>query len=57
MFLGTMAYVNAGMQLSRIDSLSSILSPQLLLSFALLGVLPLASKKMVNFIVTMRKQA
>src|SRR3990170_103289 len=40
MLAGTLVYVNAGTQLARIDSLSDIFSPGLLLSFALLGVFP-----------------
>ena len=45
MLAGTMVYVNAGTQLARIDSLSGILSPAVLLSFALLGVFPLVAKR------------
>ena len=45
MFAGTLVYVNAGTQLAKIDSLSGILSPGLLGSFALLGVFPLIAKK------------
>lgn len=41
MLAGTVAYVNAGTQLARIDSLGGILSPALLGSFVLLGLLPL----------------
>jgi uncharacterized membrane protein YdjX (TVP38/TMEM64 family) len=48
MLPGTIVYVNAGMQLATIDSVSAILSPRLLLSFALLGLLPLVSKKLLN---------
>jgi pyruvate/2-oxoglutarate dehydrogenase complex dihydrolipoamide dehydrogenase (E3) component/uncharacterized membrane protein YdjX (TVP38/TMEM64 family) len=40
MLAGTLAFVNAGTQLGRIDSVSGILSPALWGSFALLGVLP-----------------
>lgn len=50
MLLGTLAYVNAGTQLGKIDSLKGILSPGLLLSFALLGVFPLIAKKIVGTI-------
>ena len=45
MFAGTVAYVNAGTEIAKIDSLRSILSPGLLASFAALGLLPLAFKK------------
>jgi uncharacterized membrane protein YdjX (TVP38/TMEM64 family) len=45
MLAGTFVYVNAGTQLVRVESLSGILSPPLLLSFALLGVFPLLARK------------
>jgi uncharacterized membrane protein YdjX (TVP38/TMEM64 family) len=48
MLLGTAVYVNAGKELAKIDSLSGILSPGLLLSFALLGLFPLIAKKAVT---------
>ena len=44
---GTMVYVNAGRELGRLESLSGILSPSMLLAFALLGLFPLAVKKVV----------
>ncbi len=47
MLLGTVAFVNAGTQLASIDSLHGILSPALLGSFVLLGLLPLAAKKII----------
>jgi len=50
MLAGTLVYVNAGTQLAKIDSLSGILSPGLLLSFVLLGVFPLIAKKILAFI-------
>jgi uncharacterized membrane protein YdjX (TVP38/TMEM64 family) len=42
---GTMVYVNAGKELGNLTSLSGILSPGLLLAFALLGLFPLLVKK------------
>ena len=48
MLPGTMAYVNAGTQLSKIDSPKGILSPQVLLSFAVLGIFPLFAKKIAD---------
>jgi len=48
MLAGTVVYVNAGTQLARIDSAAGILSPGLLISFALLGLFPLAAKKIVD---------
>jgi pyruvate/2-oxoglutarate dehydrogenase complex dihydrolipoamide dehydrogenase (E3) component/uncharacterized membrane protein YdjX (TVP38/TMEM64 family) len=50
MFLGTFVYINAGTQLAQIDSLSNILSVNLILSFALLGLFPLIAKAIVNMI-------
>ena len=49
MFAGTVVYVNAGTQIAKIDSLQSIASPALLGSFVLLGVLPLAVNKVLQF--------
>ena len=45
MLAGTAVFVNAGTQLGQIESLSGILSPGLLLSFVLLGLFPLVTKK------------
>lgn len=50
MLAGTIVYVNAGTQLAKIDSLSGILSPGLIFSFALLGIFPLIAKKIVDMI-------
>ncbi|NRA64392.1 MAG: TVP38/TMEM64 family protein [Pseudobacteriovorax sp.] len=49
MLPGTLVYVNAGTQLAQIDSLQGILSPSLLISFALLGAFPLITKKAMQF--------
>ncbi len=48
MLLGTIVYVNAGTQLAKITSLSGILSPALVGSFALLGIFPLIAKKLTE---------
>ena len=45
MLAGTVVYVNAGSQLGQLDSISGILSPMLIGSFALLGLFPLIAKK------------
>jgi pyruvate/2-oxoglutarate dehydrogenase complex dihydrolipoamide dehydrogenase (E3) component/uncharacterized membrane protein YdjX (TVP38/TMEM64 family) len=50
MFTGTFVYVNAGTQLAQIDSLANILSFNLIVSFALLGLFPLIAKAIVNMI-------
>lgn len=52
MFLGTAVYVNAGTQLAKIDSLKGIMSPTLLISFALLGIFPIIAKKLVEYVKT-----
>lgn len=48
MLAGTIVYVNAGTQLGKLESLSGILSPILVGSFALLGLFPLLAKKIVE---------
>jgi dihydrolipoamide dehydrogenase len=57
MLAGTLVYVNAGTQLARIESLKGILSPGLLISFALLGIFPLAAKKAVAWVKSRRVYA
>ena len=44
MLPGTLVYVNAGTQLAKVQSLGDIFSPLLLLSFTLLGLLPLLAR-------------
>lgn len=50
MLAGTMVFINAGTQLGQIESLSGILSPGLIASFCLLGVFPLAAKRLIQWI-------
>jgi dihydrolipoamide dehydrogenase len=50
MLAGTIVYVNAGTQVARLDSLQGILSPGLLVSFALLGVFPLIARRIVALV-------
>src|SRR6476619_4655349 len=57
MLLGTIAYVNAGVQLAQIASARGIRSPTLVISFALLGLLPLLAKKIIDFVRTRRRYA
>lgn len=45
MLPGTMVFLNAGSELGKIESMGDILSPGLLISFALLGIFPLVAKK------------
>lgn len=57
MLAGTLVYVNAGTQLAHLDSLKGILSPALLLSFALLGFFPLIAKQIVSVLKARRVYA
>ncbi len=47
MLAGTFVYVNAGTQLGQLESAGGILSPGLLISFALLGIFPLVAKRIL----------
>jgi uncharacterized membrane protein YdjX (TVP38/TMEM64 family) len=48
MLAGTAIYVNAGVQLSKVESVSDILSPAIILSLSLLGIFPLAVKRIIH---------
>ncbi|MCW8858169.1 MAG: FAD-dependent oxidoreductase [Deltaproteobacteria bacterium] len=48
MLAGTFVYVNAGTQIGQLESAGGILSPGLLISFALLGIFPLAAKRILE---------
>jgi len=50
MFAGTIVYVNAGTQIAQLDSLAGIVSPEIILSFALLGIFPLIAKKFIEYL-------
>jgi uncharacterized membrane protein YdjX (TVP38/TMEM64 family) len=47
MLAGTMVFVNAGKELAKIESVKGILSPSLIISFALIGIFPITVKKLV----------
>jgi len=49
MLLGTIVYVNVGVQLAEVDSLRGVLSWKLGLSFVLIGLLPILIKKSLEF--------
>lgn len=49
MLPGTVVYVNAGRELAKINSISGILSPGLVLSFTILGLFPITAKKLLAF--------
>jgi uncharacterized membrane protein YdjX (TVP38/TMEM64 family) len=48
MLAATVVFVNAGRELAKIDSLSGILSPGLLISFVILGLFPITVKKILG---------
>ena len=50
MLLGTAVYVNAGAELGQIESLSGLISLPIVLSFALLGILPWITKGILGFV-------
>ena len=50
MLPGTIVYVYAGTQLAQIETFSDITSPSMLIAFALLGLFPLITKKLVQLI-------
>lgn len=56
MLAGTFVYVNAGTQLAKIESVKGILSPGLVISFALLGIFPLLAKRFVSFVRSKKEQ-
>jgi len=56
MLPGTMVFVNAGKELAKIDSLKGVFSFSLILSFILIGILPLAVKKAVDLYRARAKQ-
>lgn len=57
MLPGTAVYLNAGTQLAQIDSLGGIVSPSVLISFALLGLFPVLMKWVMNFVERRRNVA
>ena len=48
MLAATIVFVNAGTQLAKISGPGDILSPQLLVSFVILGLFPLIAKKSID---------
>ena len=57
MLAGTLVFVNAGTQLAQLKSLSGILSPGLLASFALLGVFPVIANTFIQWLQRRRVYA
>ena len=57
MLVGTAVYVNAGIQLGSLRSLSDVASPALLGSFALLGLFPLVVRRILRHLERLRVYA
>ena len=56
MLPGTVVYLNAGARIGQLETLSGILSPGILASFALLGIFPLVAKKIMERVKKRRKE-
>ncbi len=50
----TVVFVNVGTQLGKLDSLSGLLSPELIASLMILGLFPLAAKKFIKLFYNYR---
>jgi uncharacterized membrane protein YdjX (TVP38/TMEM64 family) len=48
MLAGTFVFVYAGTQLAQVHELGDVLSPQLIIALSLLGLFPLAARKLMN---------
>jgi uncharacterized membrane protein YdjX (TVP38/TMEM64 family) len=57
MLLPTIIFVNAGTQLAKIESPGDVLSLELIFSFALLGLFPLAAKKILIYVRKKRHES
>lgn len=49
MIPGTLAFVYAGTQLAKIESLKDVLSPGLIIAFVILGLLPITTRKLLQW--------
>lgn len=54
MLPGTIVYVNAGTEIASLKSLSGILSPGLIFSFILMGLMPILAKSLIERIKSMQ---
>jgi uncharacterized membrane protein YdjX (TVP38/TMEM64 family) len=57
MLLPTIIFVNAGTQLAKIESPGDVLSLELILSFAILGLFPLVAKKILIYVRKKRHES
>ena len=55
MLPGTIVYVNAGRELGKLEGLSGILSPSLVISFVILAVFPLVVKRLLGWYTARRR--
>ena len=53
---GTMVYINAGTQLSKLESLKGLLSPAIIASFVLLAVFPYVARYILKLITVARQR-
>ena len=56
MLPASVVYVNAGREIGRIESLSGLLSPGLILSFVILGLFPLVIRKTMDWVQERRRK-
>jgi uncharacterized membrane protein YdjX (TVP38/TMEM64 family) len=57
MIPGTLAFVYAGTQLAKIESVKDVLSPGLLAAFVILGILPIAMRKLLQWLQERKRVA
>lgn len=57
MLPGTIVYVNAGRELGKVESVSGIFSPGLIISFMILGIFPIAVKKTLVLLRSKKNKA
>lgn len=48
MLPGTIVYVNAGRELAKVESVSGVFSPGLIIAFSVLGVFPIVAKRILS---------
>ena len=56
MLPATVVFIYAGTRLALVDSLADVLSPGLIAAFALLGLFPLAARKLVSWLTAWRNR-
>jgi uncharacterized membrane protein YdjX (TVP38/TMEM64 family) len=56
MLPASFVFINAGKELGQLESLGGILTPSMIISFVLLGIFPIAAKKILNWVRLRRGQ-